>query len=693
MKLLRLAIPVIAIAAVVLLGGAAADLITTRAVLASELTTTPTPAPLAEPTPTATPVLFKLPEVLAQPPASPTERSTKGAGSVREGSGQGTVYTWEDGDRRMRVVLQADLVAQETASNTPEDVVVAKGAGDSIVQKQAKHGQDARPVFREESGGGLLMLPGGVLLALDPEWDRARVESFFSRNDISTDRTSELGFLENGFFVNTEPGFPSLELANALAAQDGVLISSPNWWREVGTQSADDHGNAFNTATDLSLGSSVAGRIDPDDDRDFFKLDLSGASAPTDVWIYTTGDLDTVGELLDSNRERLALNDNLVAGREHGFHIRAVLPSGVYYVAVRSDGTEIGDYTLHARTVTDPGSTTGTATRLNFDSATTGTIGTAGDADYFRLDFAASTNLVLQVKSGSLTPIDGVVLDSGGAEVPVNVYPVPKLVQPTHDRIGFRIEDDFDPGTYYIKVTAPDGVASHPVPYTILAFEDTAYPTFVEECETRTLSLNDPQISDPLYGCQWHLNNRDGEDINVEAVWAEGVKGEGINVAVVDDGMYFTHEDLRDNVDASRNHDYTGSGDIHHPLEHHGTNVAGVIAARDNGIGVRGVAPRATIYGYNFLADSTFLNGADAMTRNGDVTAVSNNSWGHLGGPGLGHASSFWELAVNAGITAGYDGKGTFYVFSGGNGHLLGDDSNLDESRQLLWRDRRLFGE
>ena len=77
--------------------------------------------------------------------------------------------------------------------------------------------------------------------------------------------------------------------------------------------------------------------------------------------------------------------------------------------------------------------------------------------------------------------------------------------------------------------------------------------------------------------------------------------GEGINVAVVDTGMDWTHEDLVDNVDSSLNHDYTGEGDIHHPYSHHGTNVAGLIAARDNDIGVRGVAPRATIYGHNLL--------------------------------------------------------------------------------------------
>ena len=67
------------------------------------------------------------------------------------------------------------------------------------------------------------------------------------------------------------------------------------------------------------------------------------------------------------------------------------------------------------------------------------------------------------------------------------------------------------------------------------------------------------------------------------------------------------------------------------------------------------------------------------MTRNVVETAVSNNSWGPTGGPGLDRANSFWELAVNAGTRTGYDGKGTFYAFSAGNGHLEGANSNLSE--------------
>ena len=245
MKLGRFAIPIptIAVAAILLFGSAAVGLVAGVGVLAFEATDkqaeTPTPTlevqSTANPTATPTPVPLKLPGApdKSQSPASLTDRSTREMGPEREGSGRGTVYTWEDGDRTVRVVLQTDLVVQETAFNTPEDVVIARGAEDSIVQKQAKHGQDARPVFRSESGGELMMLPGGVMLLLDPEWDRARIEVFFSLRNISTDRTSELAFLENGFFVKTEPGFRSLELANSLAAQEGVVVSSPNWWREV----------------------------------------------------------------------------------------------------------------------------------------------------------------------------------------------------------------------------------------------------------------------------------------------------------------------------------------------------------------------------------------------------------------------------------------------------------------------------
>ena len=208
--------------------------------------------------------------------------------------------------------------------------------------------------------------------------------------------------------------------------------------------------------------------------------------------------------------------------------------------------------------------------------------------------------------------------------------------------------------------------------------------------QPQTAALNNPQINDSLYGCQWHLRNqeRGGEDINVEAVWVEGINGAGVNVAVVDDGMYYAHEDLAPNVDTALNHNYDtsirDSRDIYGRYEHHGTAVAGIIAAQGNGIGVRGVAPRATVYGYNYLAGDwqqfEDRNQADAMSRNRVVTAISNNSWGLVGGPWPSFANRLWELAIDSGIREGYEGKGVFYVFTGGNGgrgHLENPDGTL----------------
>ena len=90
-----------------------------------------------------------------------------------------------------------------------------------------------------------------------------------------------------------------------------------------------------------------------------------------------------------------------------------------------------------------------------------------------------------------------------------------------------------------------------------------------------TEALDDPSIADPLYACQWHLDQPNGEDVNVKPVWDVGLMGEGINVAVVDTAWTGPTRTSVDNVDSSLNHDYTGEGDIYHPFSHHGTNVAG----------------------------------------------------------------------------------------------------------------------
>ena len=79
----------------------------------------------------------------------------------------------------------------------------------------------------------------------------------------------------------------------------------------------------------------------------------------------------------------------------------------------------------------------------------------------------------------------------------------------------------------------------------------------------------------------------------------QGIKGQGVNVLVLDNGVEINHEDLKDNVNPSmtwnfqnNNSDPTPSGSS---PDAHGTNAAGIIAAVQNGIGVMGIAPRVTL--------------------------------------------------------------------------------------------------
>ena len=147
-------------------------------------------------------------------------------------SAQGEVYTWHDGDRKRQVRLQTDLAMRsDGVIHSRADIVTKSELGAD--RAGAGVGQ---PVFRSETGRLLMALPGGVVLALDPAWDSSQVEGFFASNQIAMSDVSDLDWLTNGYSVETEPGFASLELANRLATQDGVELSSPNWWTDATTK-------------------------------------------------------------------------------------------------------------------------------------------------------------------------------------------------------------------------------------------------------------------------------------------------------------------------------------------------------------------------------------------------------------------------------------------------------------------------
>ena len=217
--------------------------------------------------------------------------------------------------------------------------------------------------------------------------------------------------------------------------------------------------------------------------------------------------------------------------------------------------------------------------------------------------------------------------------------------------------------------------------------------------------------ADTYLSLQWHLENtgplpgypsmKAGEDLRVKPVWNAGLRGEGIRVAVLDDGLEVTHEDLWPNiVTGSRNYrteagmiglSVTSGGKVAglegFPMpcssdDTHGTSVAGLIAARDgNGTGVSGVAPRAQLVGLNILASNFVADTLDALSHDLDRNHVYNNSWGATDNGHLATPEPNWSSyndTLRNGLKTGRNGLGAIYVFSGGNGAIQTDYSSLD---------------
>ena len=191
---------------------------------------------------------------------------------------------------------------------------------------------------------------------------------------------------------------------------------------------------------------------------------------------------------------------------------------------------------------------------------------------------------------------------------------------------------------------------------------------------------------DPLLSSQWHLANDgrltglSGEDLRATQAWTT-TQGANVRVAVIDDAVEITHQDLAPNVVAGQSYDYrpvSRGGSNPMPCitaDSHGTAVAGLVAARDNNAtGGAGVAPRASLVGYNALATGTTADIVDALNRALDRNDVYNNSWGSPDDGMLHAASDSFVTAINNGTSRGRNGKGAIYVFPGGNGGCYNPD-------------------
>ncbi|MBB3676310.1 S8 family peptidase [Modestobacter versicolor] len=124
--------------------------------------------------------------------------------------------------------------------------------------------------------------------------------------------------------------------------------------------------------------------------------------------------------------------------------------------------------------------------------------------------------------------------------------------------------------------------------------------------------------SEPLAELQWNM-----EMIGATPDAAHRrATGKGVDVGIMDTGIDAGHPDLARNVDAARSRNFTTDiPDIDGPCEvapscvdpadvddeGHGTHVAGIVAADDNGFGIGGVAPDATLVNVRAGQDSGYF--------------------------------------------------------------------------------------
>ena len=130
------------------------------------------------------------------------------------------------------------------------------------------------------------------------------------------------------------------------------------------------------------------------------------------------------------------------------------------------------------------------------------------------------------------------------------------------------------------------------------------------------VTMKRSSVNDPYYSYQWHMKN-----LNVEEAW-KTTMGKGVVVAVVDTGVSVGEDGFHKMVDG---YDFVDDDTSPEDGNMHGTHVAGTIAQKaNNGIGVVGVAPEATIMPIRVLGNDG--GGSNTWVANGIIWAVDHGA-------------------------------------------------------------------
>ncbi|WP_424929586.1 S8 family serine peptidase [Amaricoccus tamworthensis] len=199
-----------------------------------------------------------------------------------------------------------------------------------------------------------------------------------------------------------------------------------------------------------------------------------------------------------------------------------------------------------------------------------------------------------------------------------------------------------------------------------------------------TSSSTTPDLTDR----QWYLSGDPGDPhLNLGGI-TEEYDGSGVTVGIWDEGIEYSHPDLKQAYDKDLH--VVIDGEVHNPKvkgsDHgHGTAVAGIIAAADDGVGTVGIAPGATISMTDILSPRSNIRDKDSLYGLSGFD-VTNHSWGYIKAWEVGGGYRTWKKHLEKDLiestTEGRDGLGTINVFSAGNEKYWGFNTNIGAMAQ-----------
>ncbi|KAL4219235.1 pheromone processing endoprotease [Mactra antiquata] len=204
-------------------------------------------------------------------------------------------------------------------------------------------------------------------------------------------------------------------------------------------------------------------------------------------------------------------------------------------------------------------------------------------------------------------------------------------------------------------------------------------------------------FSDANWSDQWQYSQ--SPSMYITEAWNNGYNGTGITIAIVDDGIDFTHDDLLPNINKVLSYNLlNSSNDANHQFatDGHGTKCAGIVAAVKNDRCIVGVAYGASLVAYRIFGERqpSTEDQAVALIYGLQDVDIYSNSWGPkddgksfysldplvVAAFDMGTKQSYWvanEVFYYC-FTQGRGGRGLIYVWASGNGGQYMDDCNAD---------------